>query len=231
MSTHNELYHHGILGMKWGVRRYQNADGSLTPEGRQHYYPGADPRGRSREIKYGRHDLKVANKREESILKKHLLSREEHYYRNNINRGLPKTPQAAIRAGWHTVIANAHQFTKAKGQGKNIKYVSPDGKKEVMFNASGKAINAPLDMGSYNYVPSGTSYYGHFKYDILPWIMYGNSAEDSSSAGQRVAAILGVYSKGMKDKGQAYVETSGGSHLSATLDDVDRALPKGKGKH
>ena len=32
-----ELYHHGIKGMKWGVRRYQNSDGSLTGAGRKRY--------------------------------------------------------------------------------------------------------------------------------------------------------------------------------------------------
>ncbi len=31
------LEHHGILGQKWGIRRFQNSDGSLTPEGRTRY--------------------------------------------------------------------------------------------------------------------------------------------------------------------------------------------------
>lgn len=34
------LMHHGILGQKWGIRRYQYNDGSLTPEGRRHYGVG-----------------------------------------------------------------------------------------------------------------------------------------------------------------------------------------------
>ena len=37
MNNANELYHFGIKGQKWGVRRYQNEDGSLTPAGKKHY--------------------------------------------------------------------------------------------------------------------------------------------------------------------------------------------------
>ena len=33
----DELYHHGIKGQKWGVRRYQNEDGSLTAAGKSRY--------------------------------------------------------------------------------------------------------------------------------------------------------------------------------------------------
>ena len=34
-TRQGELYHHGIKGQKWGVRRFQNKDGSLTPAGRK----------------------------------------------------------------------------------------------------------------------------------------------------------------------------------------------------
>ena len=48
----NELMHYGVMGMKWGVRRYQNSDGTLTNAGKEHY--GINSNG-----KYSRPELKV----------------------------------------------------------------------------------------------------------------------------------------------------------------------------
>ena len=42
MNPYEELYHHGIKGQKWGVRRFQNKDGSLTEEGYQHWGLNSD---------------------------------------------------------------------------------------------------------------------------------------------------------------------------------------------
>lgn len=48
----NELYHHGIKGQKWGVRRYQNEDGSLTAKGIKRYDMSSEAQNKARSEKY-----------------------------------------------------------------------------------------------------------------------------------------------------------------------------------
>ena len=55
-SDGTELYHHGILGQKWGVRRYQNPDGSLTAAGEKRY------NGKNGELKKAKDDYRIAKK-------------------------------------------------------------------------------------------------------------------------------------------------------------------------
>ena len=43
-----ELYHHGIKGQRWGVRRFQNKDGSLTPAGKKRYDDPDKPKKQTR---------------------------------------------------------------------------------------------------------------------------------------------------------------------------------------
>jgi hypothetical protein len=62
---YNELYHFGTKGMRWGFRRYQNEDGSLTDEGRRHY--GYGIKRKISEFKEARAKKKLAKKRAKAL--------------------------------------------------------------------------------------------------------------------------------------------------------------------
>ncbi len=61
----NELYHFGTKGMKWGIRRFQNEDGSLTEEGRRHY--GYSLKRGIKNIREARQKKKLAKKRAKAL--------------------------------------------------------------------------------------------------------------------------------------------------------------------
>ena len=76
----NELRHYGILGMKWGVRRYQNADGSLTAAGKKRY--GSDDDGDSNsKSSDSKSSSGPASKRKEQI---------DRYFENSVKAGKDK---------------------------------------------------------------------------------------------------------------------------------------------
>lgn len=41
-QRYSEIYHYGVKGQKWGVRRYQNEDGTLTDAGKERYYTSSE---------------------------------------------------------------------------------------------------------------------------------------------------------------------------------------------
>lgn len=86
----NELYHWGIKGMKWGVRRYQNSDGSYTAVGKKRRKPRTD--GWSDDAKEaGQLKKKKLNQMSNAELQKLNKRQElENKYRQNNKNSIAK---------------------------------------------------------------------------------------------------------------------------------------------
>lgn len=103
----SELYHWGIKGMKWGVRRYQNKDGTLTPAGKKRYTEdGRDEDGQEQQAqnsssKTRRQSISdlsddelrtIVNRKQSERQLRDLLDAEERYYN-------PPSPQNTQQQG------------------------------------------------------------------------------------------------------------------------------------
>ena len=136
----NELYHHGIKGQKWGVRRFRNEDGSLTSAGkrRQAENYSAQQRKRDRKI-YGAGAERRINKRmvDGESIQSARHNEVERKARIDSGKKIAKTiAKGALVVGGAAAITYAFQ---KKGWGKSI---ASEALTEQVVNVGRHVINA-----------------------------------------------------------------------------------------
>lgn len=116
------LIHSGTKGMKWGVRRYQNKDGSLTPLGKKRYETSSKKTDKRHEDYKKAHTKKSIKEMSDAELRErnNRLNMERQYKDLTKKKGIGKKIITTFVAGGATVAAVSGAATKYSKAGNKV---------------------------------------------------------------------------------------------------------------
>lgn len=133
--TNKYLAHHGIKGQRWGIRRYQNEDGTLTKEGQR----------------------RIENVDSDQI----TISKQKQQIKKMVKIGIVATALAVIGTAWYmknkngamkTPLSKVSKTTRKKAA-EAVKYLKPD---EIIWNTASGTGSTGFRPGSTGFRPART---------------------------------------------------------------------------
>lgn len=149
----DELYHYGVMGMHWGIRRYQNPDGTLTPEGK-----------RRQIIEKNKFDKKMAKKHMKEVNKerrkaanfekrKARIAKDPEQLRKNMDMfSNEEIANAMQRIDWNNKLADMRNSKIEKGKIQADKILSYG----QTLNTAIDFLNSPVGRGVRGQLGLGT---------------------------------------------------------------------------
>jgi hypothetical protein len=123
----NYLCHYGLKGMKWGQRRWQNADGTFNAAGKARYF-GANSDHRPDSVKEAKQKYKAARKEYNKAF--------NNAYNHNHPYSFSKKRREASNARWEEAGKKAEELRKAKSEYKQVKNSASRSNKEKLQKAA-----------------------------------------------------------------------------------------------
>ena len=109
-----------------------------------------------------------------------------HYSRNELNKSAPQSTTEAEAMGWVKEDADHCHQVGVPGR-TNVKYIPSDGGHgEQIFINKDTIDTSPENMATYNVFNPDESPVLHTIFDVVPWVLWGNSPEDSTTMLERI---------------------------------------------